>query len=167
MYLAQCGVKGPKEIIDEQCSRVWDIYAEKTLDYCSCMSDYTYTTANGTKLSSQGGCIQDDPNVPPWCLVVEKSCSQPPPKKPDGQAWDICRGGLACPSTHMCSALNHAAAQGIATPLNRAGDVCSWLNEQYTLSPSEARTLRSWEVPNSEPSGAGARLSCILLSCSV
>ena len=66
--------------------------AEKTLDYCSCMQNYNWTTTNGTTFRSNGGCIQDNPNVPPWCLVVEKSCSQPPPKKPDGQAWDICRG---------------------------------------------------------------------------
>ena len=72
------------------------ILAEKTLDYCSCQQNYNYTTANGTTFHSQGGCIQDNPNIPPWCLVVEKSCSQPPPKKPDGQSWDICRGEHPC-----------------------------------------------------------------------
>ena len=71
--------------------------AEKTLDYCSCEPNYNWTSANGAHFSSQGGCIQDDPNIPPWCLVVAKSCSQPPPKKPDGQAWDICRGASPPP----------------------------------------------------------------------
>ncbi|EIE26921.1 kinase-like protein [Coccomyxa subellipsoidea C-169] len=85
-----------------QVSAAWDacmdpgmnttIDAEKTINYCSCMSSYNYTTVNGTVFKSDGGCIQDDVNIPPWCLVVEKSCSQPPPKKPNGQAYDICRG---------------------------------------------------------------------------
>ena len=70
--------------------------AEKTLDYCSCLANYTYVS-NGTTYHSDGGCIQDDPDIPPWCIVYEKSCSQPPPKKPDGQFWDICRGA---PCTH-------------------------------------------------------------------
>ena len=68
--------------------------AEKTLDYCSCLANYTYVS-NGTTYHSDGGCIQDDPDIPPWCIVYQKSCSQPPPKKPDGQFWDICRGA-AC-----------------------------------------------------------------------
>lgn len=68
--------------------------AEKTLDYCSCLANYTYVS-NGTTYHSDGGCIQDNPDIPPWCIVYEKSCSQPPPKKPDGQFWDICRGA-AC-----------------------------------------------------------------------
>jgi hypothetical protein len=59
------------------------------------MPSYNYTSANGTVFTSNGGCIQDDPNIPPWCLVVPDTCSQPPPKKPDGQSWDICRGARA------------------------------------------------------------------------
>ena len=58
------------------------------------MASYNYTTANGTVYRSDGNCIQDDESIPPWCLVVEKSCSQPPPKKPNGQAYDICRGAM-------------------------------------------------------------------------
>ncbi|CAL8468908.1 g8449 [Coccomyxa elongata] len=85
-----------------QVSSAWDscmgpgmnttIDAEKTINYCSCMPSYNYTSANGTVYRSDGNCIQDDESIPPWCLVVEKSCSQPPPKKPNGQAYDICRG---------------------------------------------------------------------------
>ena len=71
----------------------WLAGAEKTINYCSCMNNYNYTSANGTTYHvDNGDCIQDDPNIPPWCLVVEQTCSQPPPKKPDGQSWDICRG---------------------------------------------------------------------------
>ena len=79
--------------------------AEKTLDYCSCLANYTYVS-NGTTYRSDGGCIQDDPSIPPWCIVYEKSCSQPPPKKPDGQFWDICRGA-PCPQSARQPARPH------------------------------------------------------------
>ena len=83
--------------------------AEKTIDYCSCEPNYNYTLANGTVLSSQGGCIQDDPSIPAWCLVVEKTCSQPPPSKPNGQKWDVCRGEQQDAALPLATIVAHAS----------------------------------------------------------
>lgn len=96
--------------------------AEKTINFCSCQSSYNYTNANGTTFHSDGNCIQDDPNIPPWCLVVEKSCSQPPPKKPNGQAYDICRGVISRISTveEQRSVRISAAPLGAGVSLARA-----------------------------------------------
>ena len=74
--------------------------AEKTVNYCNCQANYTVSSASGQQLSSAGGCIQDPPNTPPWCPVVEATCSFRPPRR-NGIAWDVCRG-----------------AQGSSKPLN-------------------------------------------------
>ena len=50
---------------------------EKTLDYCSCLANYTYVS-NGTTYHSDGGCIQDDPDIPPWCIVREELLAAAP-----------------------------------------------------------------------------------------
>ena len=65
--------------------------AEKTVNYCNCQANYTVSATSGQQLSSAGGCIQDPPDTPPWCPVVEATCSFRPPRR-NGIAWDVCRG---------------------------------------------------------------------------
>ncbi|KAK9821949.1 hypothetical protein WJX81_001503 [Elliptochloris bilobata] len=67
---------------------------DKTINYCNCQPSFNYTVPKtGQVLTSDGTCIDDDPadDLPPWCLVVEETCSAPPPRR-NGVAWDICRG---------------------------------------------------------------------------
>jgi len=73
--------------------------AEKTLNYCNCEANYTVTAPGGQELSSAGGCVQDSPDVAPWCPVVEATCSYRPPRR-NGQAWDVCRGALPPGAAH-------------------------------------------------------------------
>ena len=70
--------------------------AEKTLNYCNCMSSYEVGAPNGTILATNGECIQDDPSRPPWCYVDKATCSVPPPVR-NGSAWDYCRGAPPLP----------------------------------------------------------------------
>jgi len=81
------------------------------VNYCNCEANYTITTPSGQNLSSNGGCIQDAPDVPPWCPVVEATCSYRPPRR-NGGAWDVCRGALSLRHAHkqMCCVRRLAVA---------------------------------------------------------
>ena len=97
--------------------------AEKTIDYCDCMPAYNYTSSNGTTYNvDDGSCIQDDPDLPPWCMVVPATCSQPPPAKANGDKWDICRGArraLHADPAHLRGGLVAHACRKLETLLPR------------------------------------------------
>ena len=65
--------------------------AEKTINYCSCMPRYNYTTPAGKLIMVEGGgCIRAAPQELPWCFVIAATCVAPPENQRRGQYWDTC-----------------------------------------------------------------------------
>ena len=65
------------------------------------MDSYEVSTPSGTIQATQGQCIQIDASRPPFCYVVNATCSVPAPTTAapgvtdgahNGSAWDYCRG---------------------------------------------------------------------------
>ena len=75
--------------------------AEKTINYCSCMPSYNYTTPAGKLIMEEGGgCIRATPQELSWCFVIAATCVAPPENQRRGQYWDTClnSGARALPA---------------------------------------------------------------------
>lgn len=65
--------------------------AEKTINYCSCMPTYNYTTPAGKLIMEEhGSCVRATPQELPWCFVIAATCVAPPENQRRGQYWDTC-----------------------------------------------------------------------------
>ena len=67
------------------------VRAEKTINYCSCMPSFNYTTPAGKLVVEEhGGCIRSVPQELPWCFVIAATCVAPPENQKRGLYWDTC-----------------------------------------------------------------------------